>query len=203
MGTMTLYWSPRSPFVRRVMVTAHELGIADRIRCTDAVVAMTGCNADVMRMNPLNKIPTLVLEDGSVLSESALLIWNTSLPARRWCRGGARPACARCAGTGWPWPAPDRSAGLVAQRALRPAAQQSAPILDAWAAKLALRCAVLDAKRHPLRASAVSLGRVAIGCALGYLDFRLQELDWRAQALALAQWFATFDQRRRCARPSV
>lgn len=193
MSTMTLYWSPRSPFVRRVMVTAHELGIADRIRRTDAAVAMTGCNADVMRVNPLNKIPTLVLEDGSVLSESTLICeylaaGSPLVPDER----AARLRALRWHGIGH-----GLTDLLVLWRneRLRPAAQQAAPILDAWAAKLAATLSVLDAEAPILGESPVSLGHVAIGCALGYLDFRFKELDWRAQAPALARWFATFDQR--------
>lgn len=193
MSTMTLYWSPRSPFVRRVMVTAHELGIADRIHCTDAVVAMTACNPEVMGVNPLNKIPTLVLEDGGVLSESTLICeylaaGSALVPQER----AARLRALRWHGIGH-----GLTDLLVLWRneRLRPTAQQSAPILDAWAAKLAATLAVLDGEAATLRESAVSLGHVAIGCALGYLDFRFQELDWRAQAPALAQWFATFDQR--------
>ena len=60
-----LFWSSRSPFVRKVMVAAHEVGIAGRIRTERVVVAANKPNADVMAVNPLNKIPTLVLDDGT------------------------------------------------------------------------------------------------------------------------------------------
>ena len=64
---MKLFWSSRSPFVRKVMVAAHEVGIAGRIRTERVVVAANKPNADVMAVNPLNKIPTLVLDDGTAL----------------------------------------------------------------------------------------------------------------------------------------
>ena len=38
---MKLHWSPRSPFVRKVMIVAHELGLADRIDCVRTVAATT------------------------------------------------------------------------------------------------------------------------------------------------------------------
>ena len=58
---MKLHWSSRSPFVRKVMIVAHETGLADHIACVRTVVAPTKPNPDVMALNPLNKLPTLVL----------------------------------------------------------------------------------------------------------------------------------------------
>ena len=72
-GSMKLLWSSRSPFVRKVMVAAHEVGLADRVRTERVVVAANKPNADVMALNPLNKIPTLVLDDGTVLYDSRVI----------------------------------------------------------------------------------------------------------------------------------
>src|SRR4029450_7222589 len=70
---MKLHWSPRSPFVRKVMIAAHELGLADRITCVRTVVATTRPHAELMEENPLSKIPTLVLDDGTVLYDSPVI----------------------------------------------------------------------------------------------------------------------------------
>ena len=70
---MKLHWSPRSPFVRKVMVAAHELGLADRIDRVRTVVRMIQPNADLLPDNPLSKIPTLVLADGTVLFDSVVI----------------------------------------------------------------------------------------------------------------------------------
>jgi glutathione S-transferase len=70
---MKLLWSSRSPFVRKVMVAAHETGLAGRIRTERVVVAANKPNADVMALNPLNKIPTLVLEEGNGLHDSRVI----------------------------------------------------------------------------------------------------------------------------------
>ena len=72
-STMKLYWSPRSPYVRKVMVCAHETGLADRIEPVLAVVAMTRPHLELMRENPLGKIPTLVTDSGRVLFDSAVI----------------------------------------------------------------------------------------------------------------------------------
>jgi glutathione S-transferase len=70
---MKLHWSPRSPFVRKVMVFAHEAGLVDRLTCVRTVVAMKEPNAALLADNPLSKIPTLVLEDGSSLYDSGVI----------------------------------------------------------------------------------------------------------------------------------
>ena len=61
---MKLHWSPRSPFVRKVMITAHEIGIVSRLDCVRSVAAMTKPHLELMKDNPLSKIPTLVRDDG-------------------------------------------------------------------------------------------------------------------------------------------
>src|SRR6476620_10929557 len=70
---MKLHWSPRSPFVRKVMVVAHETGLVDRLTCVRTVVAMKAPNAALLPDNPLSKIPTLVLDDGSPLYDSKVI----------------------------------------------------------------------------------------------------------------------------------
>src|SRR5262245_47288350 len=70
---MKLHWSPRSPFVRKVMIVAHELGLVDRLNCVRTVAATTRPHPELMLDNPLSKIPTLVLDDGAVLYGSRVI----------------------------------------------------------------------------------------------------------------------------------
>ena len=70
---MKLHWSPRSPYVRKVMIVAHETGVADRLELVRSVVAMSKPNHDVLRDNPLGRIPTLVTGDGTILFDSAVI----------------------------------------------------------------------------------------------------------------------------------
>ena len=72
-GPMRLLWSSRLPFVRKVMLAAQEFGVADRIVTERVVVSANKPSADVMTANPLNKIPTLVLRDGTVLYDSRVI----------------------------------------------------------------------------------------------------------------------------------
>src|SRR5687767_6268397 len=71
--TMKLFWSPRSPFVRKVMVCAHELGLAERIEKVSALVSMTRVNPDVLKANPVGRIPALVTGDGLTLYDSNVI----------------------------------------------------------------------------------------------------------------------------------
>jgi glutathione S-transferase len=70
---MKLHWSPRSPFVRKVMIVAHERGLVDRLTCMRTVAAMTVPHAELMKDNPLSKIPTLILDNGTALYDSPVI----------------------------------------------------------------------------------------------------------------------------------
>ena len=71
--SMRLYWSSRSPFVRKAMVAAHETGVISDIETVRVEVSAAKLNADVMGRNPLNKIPTLVLGNGEVRFDSHVI----------------------------------------------------------------------------------------------------------------------------------
>ena len=70
---MKLHWSPKSPYVRKVMICAHELDLVPRLKLVRSVAAMLKPNPDIMRDNPLSKIPTLVLDDGTTLFDSIVI----------------------------------------------------------------------------------------------------------------------------------
>src|SRR4051794_35537402 len=72
-GMMRLHWSSRSPFVRKVMVVAHEVGLTDRIERVPTVVALTKPDLALLPTNPLGKIPTLVLADGTAIYDSVVI----------------------------------------------------------------------------------------------------------------------------------
>src|SRR5256885_3908695 len=73
MKDMLLHWSPRSPYVRKVLITAHEIGIADRIETVRTVVAASQPNVELMKENPQSRLPTLRLADGSVIYDSVVI----------------------------------------------------------------------------------------------------------------------------------
>lgn len=70
---MKLFYSPTSPFVRKVMVVAHELGIADKIELQRVLVSPHLPNPELAAFNPLMKLPTLLADNGEVLFGSQLI----------------------------------------------------------------------------------------------------------------------------------
>lgn len=196
---MKLYWSPRSPFVRKVMVCAHELGLADRIEQEYALVSMTKVNPDVMRANPVGRIPALVTEDGMTLYDSNVICeyfdaefgGSKLFPTKGRERWDALTRLALADGmleTGVLWRA----------ERVKPAPQQSSPTLLAFEQKTKSALDAFEAWTPARDVTFVDIGDLALGVALGYLDFRFDTLDWRAHCPRTAQWFEAFN-----ARPSM
>ena len=75
---------------------------------------------------------------------------------------------------------------------MRPAEQQSQPYLQSFAMRNEATLASLEREAPDLESSAFSIGHVAIGCALAYLDFRFADRQWRKDRPRLAAWHATF-----------
>ena len=189
---MKLHWSPRSPFVRKVMIVAHEVGVAEKLQCVRTVAAMMKPHTELMRDNPLSKIPTLVLDDGTVLYDSAVICEYFdglhSGPKLFPQAGRERMTALRrqALSDGW-------LDALVLWRGevMRPAQQQSQPYLDSFAARNEATLAALEREAPELSASAYSIGHIAIACALAYLDFRYTNRLWRKDHPRLANWYAT------------
>jgi glutathione S-transferase len=78
---------------------------------------------------------------------------------------------------------------------LRPQLQQSSETLTAFEMKVRNAVTALDQEAPALAAGAITIGHVAIGCALGYIDFRFAHLGWRAGHDRIAGWHETFAQR--------
>ena len=194
---MKLHWSPRSPFVRKVMIVAHERGIADRLHCVRTVAEMTTPHAELMKDNPLSKIPTLVLDDGLALYDSPVICEYLDAldgdPKLFPQHGRARIVALRRQALG------DGLLDLlVLARNERMRAQPSQAHLASAAARTAATLDHLEREAEALATSPLGVGHIAIGCALSYLDFRFAGQDWRRGRPRLANWHTSF-----VARPSV
>jgi glutathione S-transferase len=196
---MKLHWSPRSPFVRKVMIMARETGLADRIDCVRTRVAMVEPNLALLPDNPLSKIPTLVLDDGTAIYDSRVICDYLDtlhdgprlIPAEPTARLGT--LCRQALADGF-------LDMLLLRRNERdrPEERRSQPHLAAFQLKT---MSVLDRlERDVAQFSALpfDLGHIAAGCTLSYLDFRFADENWRHGRPALAKWHDGFE-----ARPSV
>ena len=194
---MKLYWSSRSPYVRKVMIAAHELGLADRLEPIPVVVALAQPNATVMAVNPLNKIPTLVTDDGQVLFESVLICEYLD------ALSGTPRLFPRAPAARWPalrWHALGHGLldTLLPWRTERLRADARADVIAALGAKTTATLAALEAQADALAAAPVAIGHVGVAAGLGYLDFRFVDVAWRNGHPRLSAWFAGF-----AARPSM
>lgn len=190
---MKLHWSPKSPYVRKVMIAAHEAGVLDRIERVRSVAAMLKPNAALMADNPLSKIPTLVRADGRTLFDSVVIceylddLGGTALfPAE----GEARWAALR-----WHALGDGLLDALILWRNEREREVPLAALLDAFELKTRASLTLLDGEAAALADAPFSIGHLTLGCALGYLDYRFDALGWRAIAPSLARWFETLRRR--------
>ena len=196
---MILHWSPRSPYVRKVMIAIHEMGLQDRIKIVRTVAGGTTPHWELMKINPVGKIPTLELEDGTAVFDSPVIIeYLDTLHAGPKLFPAAWPerltALRRHAlGQGML----DNALPLLGE-GFRPAEKQSEPHKELWRAKLRACVDALEQEADALASSPFSVGHLTIGVALGYLDFRFDALQWREGHKKLAAWMASFN-----ARPAV
>ncbi|MEO8545149.1 MAG: glutathione S-transferase [Burkholderiaceae bacterium] len=188
---MKLHWSPKSPYVRKVMVVAHKLKLLPQITLVRSVAAMRVPNTELMRDNPLSKIPTLVLDDGATLFDSSVICEYLNALAQ----GTLFPAsgAARWQALRWQAFGDGMLDALILWRNERERLDisRSAELLQAFETKTHAALARLQVEAAELVDAPYAIGHVTLGCALGYLDFRFPDIDWRARAPAMASWFAS------------
>lgn len=193
---LTLYSSPTSPFARKVRIAILELGLTDNV--TEIAINPFAADADFLSLNPLSKIPTLVTEDDIVIPDSRhILDYVVELGS-----GAGRNLAAP---SGDPW-AERRlrqladgviDAGVAANLERR---RDPALISQAWAER---QIAAINRALDELEAVAGGLAteraigklEITLASALGYLDLRLDDLNWREHRPALDAWFKAISDR--------
>jgi glutathione S-transferase len=189
---MKLRHNPASPYVRKVMVVAHELGVAGKIELLDTVVSPVTTNATLAGENPLMKIPALVTDDGDVLFDSPVICeyldslagGGKMFPAPGKARWAALRQQALCDGI---------LDALILCRyeiAARPEDKRFAGWTDGQMNKAHQGLAALE--REDL--SGQTIGTISAGCTLGYLDFRFPNDGWRTRHPKLAEWYKAVEQ---------
>lgn len=190
---MRLRFSPASPYVRKVMVLAHEAGFVDALELVTTDV--WGDDGSYRAVNPLGKVPALELDDGTVLFDSPVICeyLNDShakglfLPREGADRWTALKLQAIADGV------LDASV-LQLLEGRRDSAQRSQVWLDRQQAGVDAALDWLE-DRTELLNGRLTLGVIAAGCALGYRDFRFPDVDWREAHPQLNVWYARFAER--------
>jgi glutathione S-transferase len=192
---LKLFHSPASPFARKCLVVAAELGLSDRIELVTAAVSPVSRDPDVVAHNPLGKIPTLVTDEGMVLYDSRVICvyldalgGNRLIPAEGSAR--LRSLVEQALGDGI-----DDAAVLARyETTVRPEALRWDDWLTGQFDKVRSGLAEIERRARHF-GDRVDIGTIAIGCALGYLDYRHPALAWRDGHPNAAAWFAWFDGR--------
>ena len=191
---MKLRYSPTSPYVRKVSVTAIELGLGERIERVPTDTRDR--DGGIAEHNPLGKVPALILDDGGVLYDSPVICEYLDTlhdgPRMFPAEGPARWTALRQQALG---------DGLLDAAILRMIETARRPENLRWQGWIKHQTAKVTRAADRLEDEAAALegpltiGRIAAGCALGYLDFRAPELDWRAGRPKLAAWYEDFAER--------
>jgi glutathione S-transferase len=183
--------SPASPYARKCRIVAALLGLADRIGVEGAV--LSDPNDSIRVQNPLGKIPALVLDDGSALYDSRVIVDYLD-----WLAGGGRaipldPKARfealrlQALGDG----ICDAALLIRYELANRPPELRHAETIAWQQSKIDRALAALEAAPP---AGELHVGAVAVACALGYLDLRF-EGAWRPGHPRLAAWLDDFSRR--------
>lgn len=189
---MKLYTNPASPFARKCRVIAHEVNL----KLEEINVAAARDDESLRRINPLKKIPILILDDGSALFDSSVICEYLN----HFGGGKFFPGMNLFRGVSGRWKALGLQAladGIMEaavscryETAL-PQERRNADFIARYQATIK---ASLDALERVTFTDSPTIGEIATGCALGYLDFRYPDLKWRDNRPKLAAWFATFSQ---------
>lgn len=191
---MKLISSPASPFVRKVRVVLHETGLIGEVEEVRVATTALSTASEAKAANPLGKIPALIRDDGHSLYDSRVI--TRFLDAR--AGGGLYPEdrlwdvlTLEATADG----IMDAAVLVVYEARLRPEAQRSSDWVAAQWDKAARGVHHINDRWMDHLAGPVDAAHIAVGCALGYLDFRHAARDWRRDNAALAGWYADFDNR--------
>lgn len=192
---MKLFHSPRSPFVKKVLVVAWELGVGQQVELLACKANHIDRDRTIMVHNPLGQVPTMLLEDGSYLADTRVICEYLNH---------------RCDGALYPDPGPARwhtlridalthcmmdtavLAGLEIR--LRPPEFYYGPWAEGQFAKLRSGIDALDdcvAHFH----GAIDIATISAACCLSFIDRRLGQVTWRAEHPKLASWLDEFEMR--------
>ena len=186
---MKLYGNAASPFARKCRVIAHELGLK-----LEEIRTLPMQEPEFRRINPLGKIPALVLDDGSVLIDSPVICEYLNH------MGGGKffPGMNIFKNTSGRWKALGLAAlgdGIADAAVAYVILGRENPVPEAARKRqMDTVLAALDALERVNFAKDPTIGEISIGCALGYVDFRLPDLDWKSSRPKLAAWFARFSE---------
>lgn len=197
----TLHWSPRSPYVRKVMVALHEKGLVDQVNTVRTLADPILPPVDFFATNPFGKIPTLERDGELPLFDSRVIMEWADIESQQGPRLFPSAPKERLAmlrheaiGTGML----EVGVTLLIELRMRTKEQCDDRVVQSNFAKFEAVLDLLENEVETLIDRPFDGGHLSIGVALCYFDFRFQDRNWRNGRDRLAHWHGEF-----CKRPSV
>lgn len=193
---MKIYGDLLSPFVRMTIVTAHEVGLAEKLQHVVEAVKPTEVNATLARLSPIAKVPVLETDHGHGIYDSRVIIeylihtaGNANLiphePAKRF-----RVLTLQALGQGLA----DTAVAYRYETAARPQGLQWEDWMARTEARLHACFDELESNWMDLLQE-VNAGSIAAAVTLAYIDFRLPQINWRNGHPKLGHWHDHFSGR--------
>lgn len=194
---MKLLYQTHSPYARKVLVAAHELGLARSVEVIHHETSPTRQNAEVFALNPLGKVPVLLCDDGRVLFDSNVIcdyLDNLDgrpalIPSRPKQRYQALQWQALAQGIA------DAGIAVRWETERRPESLRWPAMRDGQLQKVVAACDFLE--REIVANDTVDIGAIALATTLSWIEFR-NVYAFRAARPCLSSWYDVF-----CARPSM
>lgn len=195
--TMTLYFNAASPFARKVVVMLHETGQLDRVQLQSTALTPVNPSAELNDDNPAGKLPALRLADGNVIHDSRVILdyldhQHVGLPlipregSSRWRRLTLASLADAIL---------DAAVMIRYETALRPQEKHWDQWLDNQQQKIERSLSYFESNAVTELSSSFDVASISVAAALGYLDFRQSDLNWRDTCPGLADWYAEISQR--------
>jgi glutathione S-transferase len=191
---MKLRYSKTSPYARKVRIVAHELGLAQSL---ELISTDTWNLPDaLLSENPLGKVPSLATTDGGILYDSPVICeYLASLKSPNGLfppSGPERWQALRLQALGDGMM--DAAVECYAEANFRAPEQRSQAWVERMKASVTRSLDHLDTIAAEGLAE-LTIGSIAVACALGYLDLRFAEDQWRRGREQLSRWFESFSQK--------
>jgi glutathione S-transferase len=190
-----LLYSANSPYVRKCLVVACEVGVRERIEIVNAEANPTQRNPEIATKNPLGKLPTLITDDGTAIFDSPVIAEYLNvlgkgnlLPPEGPARWNVLTEQALADGM--------LDAAVLARYevALRPESLRWKEWIAGQEDKILLGLDEVE-RRAARFGDRVDLGTIAFACMIGYIDFRFAHLDWRSSRPKAGAWIDEFSKR--------
>ena len=191
----TVYSSSTTPYGRKVLVAAAEMGLSDQVTVASASGTPLDPGTMPVAQNPLGKLPVLIRPDGGALYDSRVICRYLDQVSGAGLYPGGDALWDVLVLEALADGILDAALLIVYETRIRPEPLQFAPWVEGQWAKVARALDAVEADWLPDLQGGPTMGQIALGCALGYLDFRMSARGWRSGHPGLAAWFDGFAQR--------